>query len=239
MSVQFISADVVRDLRKRVLEARQKASGEQLEGDVAPQRAEYWQCLFESNAAAVLAVLPRVRLKPDYVVRYRFYGRQGADLLVRPFVARATTDVETFRQLVDWHPPPDSLAPSLRGRADRDVDLLYRHFEYEASPEGCFEYWIAMQELWASARWIHCTVIADAEELRALTSGGGWEIDHSLERCEPAIVLEEGIARLAVAVLGRLDRQAVTLDQIEIQPDQRVEFVNAIPVARGPRGYLI
>jgi hypothetical protein len=77
-------------------------------------------------------------MNPDYVVRYRFYERRRGDLLVRPFVARATTDVETIRQLIDWHPAPDSVAPSLRGRPDRDVELLYRHFEYEASAEGCF-----------------------------------------------------------------------------------------------------
>ena len=238
MAVHFVSAGVVRDLRKRILDARQQVS-EQLEGDVSPERPEYWQRVFEDNAAAVLAVLPRVRLKPDYVVRYRFYGRRGADLLVRPFVARATTDVETIRQLIDWHPPPDSVAPSLRSRADRDVDLLYRHFEYEASTEGRFEYWLAMQEVWASARWVHSTVIADADELRALTGDSGWEIDHPLERCEPAIVWEDGVARLAVPVLCRLEQQAIALHQLEIHTDQRIEFVNAIPIARGPRGYLI
>lgn len=238
MSVQFVSADVVRDLRKRVLDARQKASSDQLEGEVSPERPEYWQCLFESNAAAVLAALSRVRLKSDYVVRYRFYGRRGGDLLVRPFVARATTDVETFRQILDWHPPPDSVAPS-HAPTDRDVELLYRHFEYEDSTEGRFEYWVAIQEVWASARWVHSTVVADTDELRALTSHGDWEIDHPLERCEPAIVVEGGVARLAVAVLCRLDRQTITLHQVEIYPDQRVEFANAIPIARGPRGYVI
>jgi hypothetical protein len=240
MPVQFVSADVVRSLQKRVLDARQQATSVQVvDGDASPERPAYWECVFENNAAAVLAVLPRVRLKPDYVVRYRFYERRGGDLLVRPFVARATTDVETIRQLIDWHPAPDSVAPSLVARPDRDVDLLYRHFEYEASAEGCFEYWIAMQELWASARWIHSTVVADADELRALTSEGEWDMDHPLERCETAVVQEAGIARLAVPVLCRLDRQTITLQQIEIHADQRIEFANAIPIARGPRGYLI
>jgi len=239
MPVQFVSADVVRELRQRILDARQKASSKTLEEDASSERPEYWQQLFEDNAAAVLAALPRVRLTPGYVVRYRFYGRRGGDLLVRPFVARETTDVETFRQIIDWHPPPDSVAPSLRARADRDVELLYKHFEHETSPEGYFEYWVAMQEVWASARWVHSTVIADCEELAATTGDAGWELDHPVERCEPAIVQEEGIARLAVVVLSRLDRQAVTLHQIEIHPDRRIEFVNAIPIARGPRGYLI
>lgn len=238
MPVQFISADVVRDRLKRILDARQEAS-EQLEGGISPERPEYWQRVFEKNAAAVLAALPRVRLKPDYVVRYRFYGRRGADLLVRPFVARETTDVETIRELIDWHPPPDSVAPSLRPRANRDVDLLYRHFEFEASAEGHFEYWLAMQELWASARWVHSTVIADADQLRDLTSSGDWEIDQTLERCEPAVVREDEVARLAVSVFCRLERQTIALHQVEIYPDQRIEFANAIPVARGPRGYLM
>lgn len=240
MPVQFVSADAVRELRKHVLDARQQATSAQVEGgDASPERPAYWECLFENNAAAVLAVLPRVRLTPDYVVRYRFYGRRGGDLLVRPFVARATTDVETIRQLIDWHPAPDSVAPSLLARTDRDVELLYRHFTFETSAQGCFEYWIAMQELWASARWIHSTVVADADELRAFTSDGEWEIDHPMERCEPAIVYEGGVARLAVPVLCRLDRQTITLHQVEIHADQRIEFVNAIPIARGPRGYLI
>jgi hypothetical protein len=72
-----------------------------------------------------------------------------------------------------------------------------------------------------------------------LTADGAWEIDHSLERCEPAIVVEDHVARLAVVVLCRLEHQTITLHQIEIHPDQRIEFVNAIPIARGPRGYVI
>lgn len=238
MPVQFVSADVVRDLQQRILAARHRAS-EQLEGSISPERPEYWEHVFESNAAAVLSALPRVRLKPDYVVRYRFYGRRGADLLVRPFVTRATTEIETIRQLIDWHAPPDSVAPALRSRTNRDVDFLYRHFEFDTSAEGHFEYWLAMQELWGSARWVHSTVIADAEQLGELTAEGEWEIDQTLERCEPAFVRDDEVARLAVCVFCRLERQTIALYQVEIHADQRIEFANAIPVARGPRGYVI
>ena len=50
-------------------------------------------------------------------------------------------------------------------RRAQDVELLYRHFDFERSAAGVFEYWLAIQELWASQRWIHSTVIADAEQL--------------------------------------------------------------------------
>ena len=239
MSVEFVPAAVVRDLESRVAQARRQAEEPRAGGCDDPNKAEYWEELFEANAAAALAVLGRVQLPLGYVVRYRFFGRRGGDLLVRPFVARATTDVSTIRQLIDWHPPPDSVAPALRGRLSRDVEFLYRHFTFERSVAGYFEYWIAMQELWASARWVHSRVIADAAEFTAVAGSDDWQVNHPVERFEPAVVIEDGRTQLAVLLHCALDRQAITLHRIEIGADQEVQFVDAIAVAQGPRGYMM
>ncbi len=241
MSVQFLDPAFVHALIARVAAARQSAAASETAADVdeIADDASYWEPHFEANAASVLGALERVRLAEGYAVRYRFYSRQGADLLVRPFVARAATDVSTVRQLLDWHAPPDSVAPALRGHPTRDTDLLYRHFTFEHSPQGYFEYWLAMQELWASARWIHSRVIADAETFGAVTGGNGWQIAHAVERCEPAVVADGERAQLAVLVFCPLERQVVTLHRIEIAADQSIEFADAIAVAHGPRGWLM
>ncbi len=239
MPVEFVPATVVRDLEGRVAHARRQAQESPAGRSTDRDQAEYWEELFEANAAATLAALGRVRLPPEHVVRYRFFGRRGADLLVRPFVARATTDVSAIRQLIDWHPPPDSVAPALRGRPSRDVEFLYRHFTFEHTAAGYFEYWVAMQELWASARWVHSQVIADGAEFSAVTGSEDWHVDHPVERFEPAVVIEHGRAQLAVLLHCALDRQAITLHRIEIGADQGVQFVEAISVAQGPRGYMM
>ncbi len=135
--------------------------------------AGYWQVVFEATAAEVLAVLPAVHMTPGFVVRYRFFGQRGGDLLVRPFVARPTTEVETILELLDWHPAPDSVASSEAHRPTQDVALLYRHFSYDPSALGVFEYWLAMQELWASQRWAHSHLIASAAELSQITARPG------------------------------------------------------------------
>src|SRR5262249_20685148 len=159
-----------------------------------------WQTIFETTAAEVLAALPAVQLTPGFVVRYRFFGQRGGDLLVRPFVARPTTDVEAVRRLLDWHPAPDSVAPADAHRPTRDVDLLYRHCSHEPTATGVFEYWLAMQELWASQRWAHSHVIASATELSQITAAPGWQVVHPVEVYEPAVVRSDGTARLAVLV---------------------------------------
>lgn len=239
MSVEFVPAAEVHDLQGRVARARQLASDEAAEGRVSADDPTYWEDLFEANAAAVLGSLGRVHLPSDRSVRYRFYGRRGADLLVRPFVARTSTDVSTIRQLIDWHPPPDSLARSVAAAPTRDVDLLYRHFAYERSARGFYEYWIGIQELWASARWVHSRVIADGEAFAAVAQGERWTVNHAVERYEPAVVVGEETAQLAVLLFCPLERQAITLHRIEIGADQAVRFVEAIDVALGPRGYLM
>jgi hypothetical protein len=239
VSVEFVSAAEVHDLQSRVAAARKLASDEAAKGGLAPQDPAYWEALFESNAAAVLDTLGRVQLPSDRAVRYRFYGRRGADLLVRPFVARTSTDVSTIRQLIDWHPPPDSLAGSAAAAPTRDVEFLYRHFTYERSARGCYEYWVGIQELWASARWVHSRVIADADDFAAIVAGEQWRTNHEVERYEPAVIVGDDGAQLAVLLLCPLERQAITLHRIEIGADQEVRFVESIDVAVGPRGYLM
>jgi hypothetical protein len=238
MSVEFIPASHVRTLQARTEAARQRAL-EQC--GPAPQAADaaYWEKLFETNAAEVLRVLPSVTLADGFVTRYRFFGRRGGDLLVRPFVARLTTDVDMVRQLLDWHPPPDSVASALTDAPTQDVGFLYRHFSFLPTAAGVFEYWLAMQELWASARWAHSHLIASADELSQITAGPGWEVVHPVEAYEPAVIRSEGSARLGVLVQCPLQRFEITLQQIEIGADQSLRYAEPVLVASGPRGYVL
>lgn len=237
MSVDFVSPVEVEDILRRVEEAR--SSGESQRPESTPNSTEYWQEVFEVNAACVLAALPRVHLETAHIVRYCFYGRQGSDLLVRPFVARPATELSAVRALIDWHPPPDSIAPAMLHRPTRDVDFLYRYFTFEPSPVGYFEYWVAMQELWASARWVHSRVIADSIQFDAVTTDREWRVDQKLERYEPAVITdeEEGV-QLAVLLYGQLKTRTITLHRIQIGADRGITFLESIPVAYGPRGYL-
>ena len=236
MSVEFVPAAHVREVTRRISEARQRALDRS--GTPPPQpTAAYWEALFEANAADVLAVLPAIALPAGFVVRYRFFEQSGRDLLVRPFVARASTDVEAVRQLIDWHPPPDSLATALVGNPTQDVSLLYRHFSFPHTAIGVFEYWLAMQELWASQRWAHSHLIASATDLSQITAGEGWQVMHPVETYEPAVVRSNGSARLAVLIECPLGRFEISLQQIEIADDQSLRYGEAILVASGPRGY--
>jgi hypothetical protein len=238
MSVEFVAAEHVRAVSARVQQAREAALGRcgpasQLSG------ADYWERLFEANAADVLAALGSVTLPDGFVVRYRFFGQRGRDLLVRPFVARASTDVETVRQLLDWHPPPDSIASAATHIPTQDVELLYRHFSFAHTATGVFDYWFAMQEVWASARWTHSHLIASAAELSQITSGDGWEVVHPVEAYEPAVVRDNGGARLAVLVQCPLQRYEIALQQIDIGGDQSLRYGEPVLVASGPRGYVL
>lgn len=238
MSVEFVPAAHVRSLTQRVQEARQRALDR---SGVPPDEpaASYWEALFEANAAEVLAVLPAVTLTPGFVVRYRFFGQRGRDLLVRPFVARPTTDVETVRRLLDWHPPPDSVVSTGLRTPTQDVELLYRHFSFPLAAVGAFEYWLAMQELWASTRWVHSHLIASAVELSQITAGEGWEVVHPVETYEPAVVVSENGARLAVLVQNAIERFEISLQQIDIAADHSLHYAEPILVASGPRGYAV
>jgi hypothetical protein len=238
MSVEFIDAAYARALIRRIEAARQRALDARGVPPAQPD-AGYWESLFEANAAAVLAALPSVKLAAGFVVRYRFYGARGQDLLVRPFVARLGTGLETVRQLLDWHPAPDSVAAARSGLPTQDVELLYRHFSFSNTAAGVFEYWLAMQEAWASARWAHSRLVVSANELRQLTAGEGWHIVHPVEVYEPAVVRGSGGARMAVLQHSPLGRFEVTLQQIEIAADQSLCYGQPVTVAEGPKGYVL
>jgi len=235
MSVEFIPAAHVHELADRITEARQRAL-DRCGAATQPDPA-YWERLFETNAAEVLAVLPAITLPTGFVVRYRFFEQRGHDLLVRPFVARSSTDVASIRQLIDWHPAPDSVATALVGNPTQDVALLYSHFGFPRTATGVFEYWLAMQEVWASQRWAHAHLIASAVDLSQITSGTGWEVLHPVEAYEPAVVLSDNSARLAVLIESPIRRFTITLEQIEIASDQSLRYGEPVLVASGPRGY--
>src|SRR5262249_47558641 len=122
--------------------------------------------------------------------------------------------------------------------ASRDVELLYRHFEFEPSAAGVFEYWIAMQELWASQRWIHSTIIADADQFAQLTAAADWRTERPVERVEPAVIRDGDASQIAVLLYSPLERHAVTFHRVRVAADHSIEFAESILVAHGPRGYL-
>jgi len=237
MTVEHLAPALVDEMLARVVSARRQAS------EAAPERRadaddpSYWERVFEANAASLLANLTRVQITGGRAVHYRFYGRRGGDLLVRPFVARIGTDVGPVRRLLDWHAPPD--APGGGGAVgDRDVELLYRHFTHEGTPAGHFEYWLTVQELWASQRWIHSTVIVTTDQFAALTAGPDWRVERPVERVEPAVADGGNDTQIAVLVHCPLERHTVTFHRIRIGADQRIEFAESILVACGPRGYV-
>jgi hypothetical protein len=238
MLVEHLAPAVVDDISDRVARARRAASEQFPESRHRADDASYWQEVFEANAAALLAGLERVRLAPGHVVRYRFYGRRGSDFLVRPFVLREGSDPSAMLRVLDWHAPPDSTRATEVG-AGRDAELLYQHFQFEPSAAGVFEYWVAMQELWASHRWIHSAVIADVERFTQLTATPDWKVERPVERVEPAIIREGDASQIAVLVHCPLERHMVMFHRIRIGPDHAIEFAESIVVAHGPRGYLI
>ncbi len=238
MSVEFIPAAQVRTLTQRIEAARQRAIDRCGPTPHVPD-AGYWERLFEANADEVLAALHPVQLAAGFVVHYRFFGQRGRDLLVRPFVARAGTDVDMIRRLLDWHPPPDVLTSAVPRHPTQDVKLLYRHFSFPPTAAGVFGYWLAMQELWASQRWTHSHLIASAEELSQITAAEGWQVLHPVETYEPAVVRANGSARVAVLMQSPLGRFEITLQQADIAEDHSLYFAEPILVASGPRGYLV
>jgi hypothetical protein len=236
--VEFVAAAHVRERLARLYAARQQAS-EQVGGSGATADPAYWESLFEANAAAVLTAIDSVGLPDGLAVRYRCYGQHGRDLLVRPFVARSSTDVSAIRRLIDWHPPPDSMSLEQRHAPTQDVDLLYRHFQISRTADGVFDYWMVMQELWASARWTHSHVLASAEELSQITAAPGWEVLHPVEQYQPAVVCSGDASRLAVLVQCPLQRFEINLQQIDIDAQQALHYADPILVASGPRGWVV
>lgn len=234
--VEFIPAAHVRDLLQRVHQARQRAA--EIVGPADQPDLDYWERLFESNAAEVIAAVDSVKLPEGFVVRYRCFGQRGADILVRPFVARASTDVNVIRRLIEWHSPPDSMDLQQRYSPTQDVELLYRHFHFADSATGYFDYWVVMQELWASARWTHSHLIASAEELSQLLARDGWQVLHPIEHYEVAAVRSPEGARLAVLMQCPLQRFEINLEQIEIDAAHVLQYGDRIAIAAGPRGYV-
>jgi hypothetical protein len=236
--VESISEPDVRAATEAIGRARQEATTRVPVAADGTADCDHWQRVLEANAAAVLLALEHVSLPSDFAVRYRVFEPDGSELRVRPFVARATTDVAVVRAALDWHPPPDSGSASERLRANRNVELLYRHFTFERSPVGIFHYWLAMQEIWASTRWVHTQVIANSRHFAEIVAGPEWRLEHPLETHHPLVVREGDRAVLALLLYSPLQRHSIALQQISIEPDNRIAFAEPITVAMGPRGYL-
>lgn len=237
MAVEFVAADFVHALVRRIGEARAEAlrGFEKVPEPGAPDEGAYWETVLEANAARVLQVLQRTRLAAGHVVHYRYYEMRGGDLRARPFVTRIGTDTSTVKRLLDWHPAPDAGAVG----SGQDAELLYRHFELERSPEGVFEYWFAMQEIWASSRWAHSRVLATADELGQITAQEGWNVEHVAEHCAPAVVDAEGSSHLAVLVYSPIGQQRVALEHVAVGADKVVRYGQPVVVAAGPRGWIL
>ena len=154
MSVELVSSAFVHRLVTRIATARTEALAgfERMPAPGAPDEARYWEGVLEANAALVLRCLDTTRLAPGFAVRYCFYDNRGGELRIRPFVARESTDVSGVKRVLDWHPAPDAQRRSGLLSHDQDASILYRHFSFPRSAEGVFEYWFAMQEIWASSQ---------------------------------------------------------------------------------------
>ena len=107
-----------------------------------------------------------------------------------------------------------------------------------SAPPVVFEYWLAMQELWASQRWIHSTIITDVEQFAELTAAPEWQIERPVERVEPAVVCDGEVRQIAVLLHCPIERHMVMFHRVRVRPDQSIEFAESILVAHGPRGYL-
>lgn len=239
MTVESVPAEFVHDLVRRIGDARAEAlrGFEKIPPPGSPEEATYWEEVLEVNAARVIAVLDHTRLAEGQAVRYRFYEMRGGDLRARPFVTRAGADVSAVRRVLDWHPSPDAGG----AHSSQDADLLYRHFTLERTAEGVFEYWFALQEIWASSKWAHSRVVATAEELSRLTADEGWKVAHVAEQCSPAVVHadDRSSSRLAVLLYSPIGHQQIALEQIEIGSDQVPRYGEPVVVASGPRGWIL
>jgi hypothetical protein len=238
MAVEFVTVEFVHSLIRHIGDARAEAlhGFERIPEAGAAGEVGYWEAVLEANAAHVLGVLEHTRLAPDHVVRYRYYEMRGGDLRARPFVSRASTDVAAVKRVLDWHPAPDAGAVA----SGRDAELLYAHFSLERTPEGVFEYWFAMQEIWASSRWAHARVVATADELGQLSAHDGWTVEHTVEHCAPAVVdTGEGASHLAVLVYSPIGQHRVSLEQITVAADRTVRYGDPVIVATGPRGWIL
>lgn len=236
MTVEALAPALVRDCSARI-EAARTAAVAAVGGDAGAPG--YWESVFERNAAEVLQRFPEVRLPPGSVVRYVYYGRERTDLLIRPLVTRSGLDLHEVRDHLDWHAAPDSVA-RMDGRPTRDVELLYRHFAFERTAIGYFTYWVVLQEIWGSARWVHSRLLADREAFETLLRSGGWQVHQDIERFEPCAVLDPvGGCDLVVLCHGWLLANTVELVRVRIDADQAIRFHEPVLIASGPKGYLV
>ncbi len=237
MDLERLDPAAIRSAISAVENAHRSVSQESDEPETDIDDPEHWQGMLEANAAAVLAALDEIRIADGYVVRYRFFERTEGDLKVRPFAARSTTDVTAVRSVLEWHPPPDSGIAAQRP-SNRDAELLYQHFSFEPTAIGVFQYWMAMQEIWASAEWVHTRVVTGREDFAEIVSSGEWQVEQELETHQPAVLRNEDGAHLAVLLYSPLRRHSIVLQQVEIRADKTVAFAAPITVASGPRGYI-
>jgi len=236
--VETLAPGDVRAALAAIERAHQSVTREVQDSRQGGDDADYWQGILETNAAAVIDSLEHVRLADDYAVRYRFFERRENELRVRPFVARATTDVTAVRAALAWHAPPDSGPVDQRLRANRDADLLYKHFSFADSAIGVFHYWLAMQEVWASADWVHTRVVTDRQHFAEIVGSADWQIEQEVETHAPLVLRRPEGAHLAMLLYSPLHRHSIALQQIEIDAGRGIVFAEPITVAAGPRGYI-
>ncbi len=236
--VEFLPETHVAERMER-LQAARAATQARLGGPPDGVRLSYWERWFEEHAGEVLARFPEVRLREGKVVRYRFFGQQGRDLRVRPYVAeKSFADLRPHAWL-EWVPAPDSRDARERAAPTQDVALLYRHWSFPRTAAGVFDYWLVLQELWGSMRWAHSQLVASEARFQALTSTPEWTVRQPPERFEPAVALGANQAHLAVLLFCPLEQFQVTLQRIEIDDQQALRYEDAILVASGPRGYRL
>jgi hypothetical protein len=96
-----------------------------------------------------------------------------------------------------------------------------------------------MQELWATAQWIHSRIVVDGSHFAELTAGADWQLEQELETYEPAVIRTNDGAHIAVMMYCPLKRHSIALHRVHIDSDQRVTYGDPIAVATGPRGYFI
>lgn len=239
MAVELVSPEFAYGLAARIGQRRITALDgfERMPPPGSPDEARYWEQVLAANAALVLQALSLTALPPPFSVHYRFFENRGGELRIRPFVSRTDTDAGALKRVLDWHPPPDAEG---HGSPDQDAGILYRHFSLSRTPEGIFEYWFAMREIWASSAWVHARVIATASYLDQFISQPGWRSEHRVQQCAPAVVTDEGnSSHLAVLVYSPITCEKVVLEHVEVLPDKSIRYGPRLTVATGPRGYLV
>src|SRR5690606_25222746 len=100
------------------------------------------------------------------------------------------------------------------------------------------QYWLAMQEIWASLKWVHSRVIANERDFAEIVAADGWQVERKVETHHPVVLRDRDGAHLALLLYSPLRRHSISLQQVEIRRDQSIVFGEPITVATGPRGYV-